>query len=82
MFFCYILLLPVISDICIRSSTSPESGLGTSHLSLGPGGTEGEHFQDIDDEDDEEFFEPEPLPVLGRCTALYTFQGHDAMISL
>jgi len=61
-----------------RSSTSPESGLGNSHLSLGPGGTEGEHFQDIDDEDAEdaeEFFEPEPLPVLGRCTALYTFQA-------
>merc|ERR1719318_2427808 len=49
------------------SSTSPESGLGNSHLSLGPGGTEGEHFQDIDDGDDEEFFEPEPLPVLAEA---------------
>lgn len=58
------------------SSNSPESGLGNSHLSLGPGGTLGENFQDIDDEDaEEEFFEPEPLPVLGRCTALYTFQA-------
>ena len=43
----------------------------------------GENFQDIDDEDDEEeFFEPEPLPVLGRCTALYTFQGQNQMFLL
>eukprot|EP00090_Calanus_glacialis_P036488 TRINITY_DN6233_c0_g1_i6.p1 TRINITY_DN6233_c0_g1~~TRINITY_DN6233_c0_g1_i6.p1 ORF type:complete len:600 (+),score=196.76 TRINITY_DN6233_c0_g1_i6:105-1904(+) len=59
-----------------RSSNSPESWLGNSHLSLGPGGTLGENFQDIDAEDaEEEFFEAEPLPVLGRCTALYTFQA-------
>eukprot|EP00090_Calanus_glacialis_P036486 TRINITY_DN6233_c0_g1_i4.p1 TRINITY_DN6233_c0_g1~~TRINITY_DN6233_c0_g1_i4.p1 ORF type:complete len:599 (+),score=196.43 TRINITY_DN6233_c0_g1_i4:105-1901(+) len=58
------------------SSNSPESWLGNSHLSLGPGGTLGENFQDIDAEDaEEEFFEAEPLPVLGRCTALYTFQA-------
>eukprot|EP00092_Neocalanus_flemingeri_P004945 GFUD01005318.1.p1 GENE.GFUD01005318.1~~GFUD01005318.1.p1 ORF type:complete len:600 (-),score=173.19 GFUD01005318.1:480-2279(-) len=56
-----------------RSSNSPESGLGNSHLSLGPGGALGENFQDIDAE--EEFFEPEPLPVLGRCKALYTFDA-------
>eukprot|EP00092_Neocalanus_flemingeri_P022879 GFUD01024806.1.p1 GENE.GFUD01024806.1~~GFUD01024806.1.p1 ORF type:complete len:596 (+),score=174.20 GFUD01024806.1:281-2068(+) len=55
------------------SSNSPESGLGNSHLSLGPGGALGENFQDIDAE--EEFFEPEPLPVLGRCKALYTFDA-------
>merc|ERR1711892_1217668 len=55
------------------SSNSPESGLGNSHLSLGPGGTLGDNFQDIDAE--EEFFEPEPLPVLGRCRALYTFEA-------
>jgi len=56
-----------------RSSNSPESGLGNSHLSLGPGGTMGDTFQDIDAED--EFYEPEPLPVLGRCRALYTFEA-------
>jgi len=56
-----------------RSSNSPESGLGNSHLSLGPGGALGDNFQDIDAED--EFFEPEPLPVLGRCRALYTFEA-------
>jgi len=55
------------------SSNSPESGLGNSHLSLGPGGTMGDTFQDIDAED--EFYEPEPLPVLGRCRALYTFEA-------
>jgi len=55
------------------SSNSPESGLGNSHLSLGPGGTMGDNFQDIDA--DEEFFEPEPLPVLGRCKAIYTFEA-------
>ena len=27
------------------------------------------------DEEDEEFFEAEPLPILGRCRALYTFEG-------
>jgi len=33
----------------------------------------GENFQDIDAE--EEFYEPEPLPVLGRCKAIYTFEA-------
>jgi len=55
------------------SSNSPESGLGNSHLSLGPGGSLGDNFQDIDAE--EEFYEPEPLPVLGRCKAIYTFEA-------
>merc|ERR1712241_782000 len=27
-----------------------------------------------DDEEEEEFFEAEPLPILGRCKALYTFE--------
>eukprot|EP00090_Calanus_glacialis_P036485 TRINITY_DN6233_c0_g1_i3.p1 TRINITY_DN6233_c0_g1~~TRINITY_DN6233_c0_g1_i3.p1 ORF type:complete len:602 (+),score=196.21 TRINITY_DN6233_c0_g1_i3:105-1910(+) len=61
------------------SSNSPESWLGNSHLSLGPGGALSENFQDIDaeytEDAEEEFFEAEPLPVLGRCTALYTFQA-------
>jgi len=53
-----------------RSSNSPESGIGNSHLSLG---ALGEHFQDIDGDD--EFFDPEPLPVLGKCKALYPFEA-------
>ena len=34
-------------------------------------------FQDIDSEnaDEDEFYEQEPLPVLGRCKAIYTFEG-------
>ena len=27
------------------------------------------------DDDDEEFYEAEPLPILGRCKALYPFEG-------
>jgi len=52
------------------SSNSPESGIGNSHLSLG---ALGENFQDIDGDD--EFFDPEPLPVLGKCRALYPFEA-------
>ena len=54
-----------------RSSNSPESGLGLSHLSLQGGGCE--TFRDIDAE--EEFYESDPLPVLGRCRAVYTFEA-------
>jgi len=53
-----------------RSSNSPESGIGNSHLSLG---ALGEHFQDIDGDD--EFYDPEPLPVLGKCKAIYPFEA-------
>jgi len=28
------------------------------------------------EEEDEEFFEAEPLPILGRCKAIYTFEGN------
>ena len=59
-----------------RSSNSPESGIGNSHLSLG---ALGEHFQDIDGDD--EFFDPEPLPVLGKCKALYPFEGNNDITS-
>jgi len=62
------------------SSHSPESGLGsTGHLPLGLGGIMGgdRQFQDIDSEtaEEDEFYEQEPLPVLGRCKALYTFEA-------
>ena len=66
--FLYFLFL-LINHIS-RSSNSPESGIGNSHLSLG---ALGEHFQDIDGDD--EFFDPEPLPVLGKCRAIYPFEG-------
>ena len=28
-----------------------------------------------DGDEDEEFYEAEPLPILGRCKALYPFEG-------
>ena len=28
-----------------------------------------------DEEDEEEFYDSEPLPILGRCKALYPFEG-------
>merc|ERR1711971_468076 len=59
----------VTSIISQGSSNSPESGIGNSHLSLG---ALGEHFQDIDGDD--EFYDPEPLPVLGKCKAIYPFE--------
>merc|ERR1719458_286192 len=60
----------VTSIISQGSSNSPESGIGNSHLSLG---ALGEHFQDIDGDD--EFYDPEPLPVLGKCKAIYPFEA-------
>lgn len=61
------------------SSHSPESGLGsTGHIAMGPGGVMGgNQFQDIDSEtaEEDEFYEQEPLPVLGRCKAIYTFEA-------
>ena len=34
--------------------------------------------QDIDSEnaEEDEFYDQEPLPVLGRCKAIYTFEGN------
>jgi len=60
------------------SSHSPESGLGsTGHLAPGHSLLAGSQFQDIDSEnaDEDEFYEQEPLPVLGRCKAIYTFEA-------
>ena len=31
--------------------------------------------QDVDEDDEEEFFEAETLPIIGRCNALYPFEG-------
>ena len=31
--------------------------------------------EDVDD-DEEEFFEAETLPIIGRCHALYPFEGN------
>lgn len=31
--------------------------------------------EDLGDHNEDEFFDAEPLPVLGRCKALYPFEG-------
>ncbi|CAG0882430.1 unnamed protein product [Cyprideis torosa] len=56
----YMSLVVMRLDEQLRSSNSPESGLGTSHISL----------HDSDPED-----EFQPLPVIGRCRALYPFEA-------
>ena len=41
-------------------------------------------FQDIDSEnaEEDEFYDQEPLPVLGRCKAIYTFEGQLGFMAL
>lgn len=67
------------------SSHSPESGVGshTSHTSLPDSEVERLYANaeaEIGAEEDDtlngdEFDDPEPLPVLGTCRALYAFEG-------
>lgn len=58
------------------SSHSPESGIGAS---IGGTSAQSMHHQDNlenkQDVDDEEFYDVEPLPVLGKCRGLYAFQA-------
>lgn len=61
-----------------RSSGSPESGLGTSHNSLGTGAATIAMPEDsgiADASDENEFYTEEPLQPLGTCKALYPFEG-------
>eukprot|EP00088_Acartia_fossae_P071657 TRINITY_DN9894_c0_g1_i1.p1 TRINITY_DN9894_c0_g1~~TRINITY_DN9894_c0_g1_i1.p1 ORF type:complete len:588 (+),score=132.18 TRINITY_DN9894_c0_g1_i1:144-1907(+) len=51
-----------------RSSNSPESGIAHSAHSLA-------HHEVTQDIDDDEFYDVEPLPILGRCRGLYTFEA-------
>lgn len=53
------------------SSASPESGLGTSHTSL-PGSGQGSANEQ---QNEEMYYEAEPLQPLGTCKALYPFDG-------
>lgn len=53
------------------SSASPESGLGTSHTSL-PGSGPGSASEQ---QNEEMYYEPEPLQPLCICKALYPFDG-------
>ncbi|KAK8744888.1 hypothetical protein OTU49_000666 [Cherax quadricarinatus] len=56
-----------------RSSHSPESGIGLSHNSLP--GSDTYDQPDGGDDDNAEFYDAEPLPIIGTCRALYSFEG-------
>lgn len=71
--FSYLLLFPINS-----SSASPESGLGTSHTSL-PGSGQGSANEQ---QNDDVYYEAEPLQPLGTCKALYPFDGEPSYSKL
>jgi len=56
------------------SSASPESGLGTSHTSL-PGSGQGSANENAIGEDTYYETEVETLNPVGKCRALYPFEG-------
>lgn len=56
----------------IRSSASPESGLGTSRTSLHGSGQESTNEQMLSED---VYYELDPLEPLGLCKALYAFAG-------
>ena len=56
-------------NIDFRSSNSPESGLGMSRSSLPD--------SDVVDGVGDEYYDLEPMPILGTCTVLYTFEGKE-----
>ena len=51
----------------------PSSSSGSNDKSGRDVGLEDD--QDVDD-DEEEFFEAETLPIIGRCQSLYPFEGN------
>ncbi|XP_066940722.1 formin-binding protein 1-like isoform X4 [Macrobrachium rosenbergii] len=55
------------------SSHSPESGIGLSHNSLP--GSDTYDQPDGPDDDNAEFYDAEPLPIIGTCRAMYAFEG-------
>eukprot|EP00096_Caligus_rogercresseyi_P007037 TRINITY_DN2432_c0_g1_i1.p1 TRINITY_DN2432_c0_g1~~TRINITY_DN2432_c0_g1_i1.p1 ORF type:complete len:651 (-),score=227.12 TRINITY_DN2432_c0_g1_i1:616-2568(-) len=59
------------------SSNSPESGMSSMSLPSSDQGSStarvGDEDEDDDDDDDSEFLDPEPLPPIGRCRAVYAF---------
>nr|XP_040574369.1 cdc42-interacting protein 4 homolog isoform X2 [Lepeophtheirus salmonis] len=58
----------------ISSSNSPESGMSSMSLpSSDQGSSTARVDDDDDDDDDSEFLDPEPLPPIGRCRAVYAF---------
>lgn len=61
----------VLLNFFFSSSASPESGLGTSHTSLPGSGHGSAHEQN----NEEMYYEPEPIQPLGTCKALYPFEA-------
>jgi len=62
------------SDSGQYESRTPSATSGDQYpIGTGPGGTTDLHPVDVDDPDDE-FFDTEPLPILGRCKAMYPFE--------
>ncbi|XP_050714494.1 cdc42-interacting protein 4-like isoform X3 [Eriocheir sinensis] len=55
------------------SSHSPESGIGLSHNSLP--GSDTYDQPDAGEDENAEFYDTEPLPIIGTCRALYVFDG-------
>lgn len=55
------------------SSHSPESGIGLSHNSLP--GSDTYDQPDTGEDENGEFYDAEPLPIIGTCRAIYVFEG-------
>ncbi|KAK8399942.1 hypothetical protein O3P69_002972 [Scylla paramamosain] len=55
------------------SSHSPESGIGLSHNSLP--GSDTYDQPDTGEDENGEFYDTEPLPIIGTCRAIYIFEG-------
>lgn len=64
-----------------HGSGTHSGGSGSSSVSAasgnGHGGEDPDHIDDDGDDEDEEddFYEAELLPAIGRCRALYLFEG-------
>ncbi|XP_066940736.1 formin-binding protein 1 isoform X17 [Macrobrachium rosenbergii] len=56
-----------------ESLSRPESGIGLSHNSLP--GSDTYDQPDGPDDDNAEFYDAEPLPIIGTCRAMYAFEG-------
>ena len=67
--------------IRFSSSNSPESGIGLSSQSLPSSDNKSEldgRESNNSADDEEEAFDSDPLPIIGRCRALYPFEGEES----
>ncbi|KAK8399943.1 hypothetical protein O3P69_002972 [Scylla paramamosain] len=56
-----------------ESLSRPESGIGLSHNSLP--GSDTYDQPDTGEDENGEFYDTEPLPIIGTCRAIYIFEG-------